>query len=134
MKTDNAFMLGFGSATCLAIGIVLSINDLKRTPPTVTAIPTVATPAPAIANNATTASWFNDGRWGCASNTYATSTMLQVEYHGRFIVVPVLGSGPFESDHKTPNRTRGIDLSKAAFAALADTRLGLITVTIEPLK
>ena len=127
MKTDNAFMLGFGSATCLAIGIVLSINDLKRTPPTVTAIPTVATPVPAIANNATTASWYASDEWACASRDYAIGTVLTVSYQGRSITVPVTSHGPSLALY---NAGRHLDLSRSAFTALADTRLGLITVTI----
>ena len=50
------------------------------------------------------------------------------------IVVTIVDRGPFTKCKKTGEYNREIDLSKAAFARLCDTRAGLIQVKLEVLK
>ena len=52
----------------------------------------------------------------------------------KFIVVTIVDRGPFTKCKKTGEYNREIDLSKAAFARLCDTRAGLIQVKLEVLK
>ena len=75
----------------------------------------------------TTSSWFDDSRWGCASNDFEQGTVLRVEHVGRVILVPVLGRGPKAWQHGVT-----IDLTRPAFAALGNLDDGHISVTISP--
>lgn len=52
----------------------------------------------------------------------------------KFIVVTIVDRGPFTKCKKTGEYSREIDLSKAAFARLCDTRAGLVQVKLEVLK
>lgn len=60
----------------------------------------------------------------CAAWKWPLGSWLEVEHRGRRIVVQVTDRGPAVS------LNRMVDLSEAAFARLADLRLGVITVNI----
>lgn len=65
----------------------------------------------------------------CASWHYPFQTLLRVSSsNGKSVIVRVNDRGPARRLHRI------IDLSEASFAALADTKLGLIPVTIERIK
>ena len=67
---------------------------------------------------------FNPDALTCASWNFPLGAKLEVTYKGRSVFVTVTDRGP----HKRLNRE--IDLSRAAFARLADPRLGLIEVRV----
>lgn len=72
---------------------------------------------------------FDDTQMTCASWHYPFQTLLQVTnlQNGKTIVCRVNDRGPA----KRLNRV--IDLSKAAFLKIADTRRGLVKVTVRPI-
>lgn len=69
----------------------------------------------------------DDAALTCASWDYPFGTRLRVTHAGRSVVVTVTDRGPARRLYA---RGRVIDLSKAAFAALADLRRGVIAVEI----
>ena len=85
----------------------------------------------------TIASFFNSDRIECASRDFPVGTVLKVtrpdvpmnEYPS--ILVPVTSAGPSLAQYANG---RHLDLSKAAFAELADPALGLIQVNVEEVK
>jgi len=99
-----------------------------------------------------TASWYGEKYRGntCADNktvfdpddptlaahrTLPFGTKVKVSItKDKFIVVTIVDRGPFTKCKKTGQYNREIDLSKAAFARLCDTRAGLIQVKLEVLK
>jgi rare lipoprotein A len=73
---------------------------------------------------------FNPGAMTCASWFYPLGTVLKVtktEDPRRWVIVKVTDRGP----NKRLLRTRQIDLSRAAFSALAPLRDGLTRVIVE---
>lgn len=97
----------------------------------------------AVSVAAGTASWYGDECKGkpmangkpfdpeamtCASWHYPFGTRLRVTHGDRSVVVTVTDRGPAR------RLNREIDLSRAAFARLADTRRGLIEVKVEVIK
>lgn len=72
----------------------------------------------------------DDRRYTAASWDYAFGTRLKVTnlQNGRSVVVEVCDRGP---NKKLYSQGRVIDLSKGAFAAIADLRLGVIPIKIE---
>ena len=99
-----------------------------------------------------TASWYGEKYRGntCADNktvfdpdnptlaahrTLPFGTKVKVSItESKHIVVTIVDRGPFTKCKKTGEYSREIDLSKAAFARLCDTRAGLIQVKLEVLK
>lgn len=70
---------------------------------------------------------FNPDALTCASWDYPLGTRLKVSLGSRSVIVTVTDRGPAK------RLNRAIDLSRAAFARLADPDAGLIQVTIEKL-
>lgn len=70
---------------------------------------------------------FNEGALTCASNDYPFNTILKVTNvnNGKFIFCRVNDTGNFKK------YGRIIDLSKGAFKAIGDLKVGLLTVKIE---
>jgi len=71
---------------------------------------------------------FIPSRLTCASWNYPLGTRLLVRHKNRSVIVTVTDRGPAR------RLKREIDLSWAAFKALADPKVGLISVTIEKVK
>lgn len=72
---------------------------------------------------------FDPRKYTCASWDYPLGTMLGVSLNGKTVAAVVTDRGP----HKRLLKTRQIDLSRAAFSALAPLKLGLIQVRVEVL-
>jgi len=70
---------------------------------------------------------FNPDTLTAASWFYAFGTKVVVTHNHRSIVVEITDRGPAK---RLVNAGRKIDLSRAAFARLANPDLGLISVTI----
>lgn len=72
---------------------------------------------------------FNPDAFTCASRFYKLGTILSVSVPGRAggIAVVVTDVGP----HRRLLKTRQLDLSMAAFRALAPLKQGLIQVSVE---
>lgn len=72
---------------------------------------------------------FNQNARTAAHKTLAFGTLVQVtnKRNGRSVVVRVNDRGPFV-------KGRIIDLSKSAFSAIADRRLGVVEVVVEILR
>lgn len=68
---------------------------------------------------------FNMYRKTAASNTLPLGSVARVSYRGKSIQVTITDTGGFH------RHGRIIDLSKAAFAALADTDKGIIWICVE---
>ena len=70
---------------------------------------------------------FNMNAMTCASNTHKMGTKLLVtnKENGKSVVVKVNDTGGFKKYGRT------LDLSKGAFAKIANTKKGLIDVTIK---
>lgn len=73
---------------------------------------------------------FNPDALTCASWFHPLGTRLRVAHGSRTVVVTVTDRGPA----RRLLRTRQLDLSRAAFAALAKPELGLLPVTVTPLQ
>lgn len=71
---------------------------------------------------------FNPQGYTCASWHHPFGTLLRVRTTRHSVIVRVNDRGPNKRLHRI------IDLSEAAFRQLADTKLGLIPVTIEVVK
>lgn len=73
---------------------------------------------------------FNMNAMTCASNTHKMGTKLLVtnKANGKSVVVKVNDTGGFKKYGRT------LDLSKGAFAKIANTSKGVIKVTIKPIK
>lgn len=73
---------------------------------------------------------FDMNKLTTASNSHKMGTMLKVTNvkNGKSVVVKVNDTGGFKK------YGRLLDLSKAAFAQIADLRVGIITVMVEVLK
>lgn len=71
---------------------------------------------------------FNPDRYTCASNTWPLGTWLHVEHDGKSVEVLVTDHGP------DITLGRIIDLSEAAFARIADTKRGVVTVRVTPCR
>ena len=69
---------------------------------------------------------FDPGRFTCASWFHPFGTRLRVRHGRRAVVVTVTDRGPARRLLKS----RQLDLSHAAFAALADPAAGLLPVTV----
>lgn len=67
---------------------------------------------------------FNPDAMTCASNKYRLGTKLKVSYNTNSIIVIITDRGP--------GLNRMIDLSYSAFKQLANPKIGLIEVTVEP--
>lgn len=67
---------------------------------------------------------YDPDQYTCASWDWPLGTRLLVEYGGHGVVVTVTDRGPDK------RLGRDIDLSEAAFAGLADRKLGVISVEI----
>lgn len=97
------------------------------------------------------ASWYGPGFFGkttasgeeftgqdltAAMNNVAFGTRVRVTNanNGKSVVVRVNDRGPFESDGKTPNRTRIIDLSQSAADVIGLRQSGTAPVTVEILE
>lgn len=72
---------------------------------------------------------FDPNKYTCASWDYPLGTMLSVSTNGKTVAVVVTDRGPA----KRLLQTRQIDLSCAAFSALAPLTTGLVQVTVEVL-
>jgi rare lipoprotein A len=74
---------------------------------------------------------FDPGKMTAASWSYPLGTRVRVSLKdsSRAVVVAITDRGPA---HRLVREGSIIDLSEAAFAQLADTRFGLISVTVEP--
>ncbi len=74
----------------------------------------------------------NDEAFTCASWDYSLGIYLQItnEANGKSVICVVSDRGPAKALYK---RGRTIDLSKAAFRAIADLKQGIIEVQIEEL-
>ena len=74
----------------------------------------------------------------CASPTLPFNTRVKITNpnNNKSVIVRVNDRGPWKIiDGKyIPHPTRGFDLSKAAFQSIADTKMGVITVSFEILK
>lgn len=68
-------------------------------------------------------------KYTCASWDYPLGTLLRVSANGKSVAVEVTDRGP----NKRLLKTRQIDLSRAAFIALASLKEGLIQVKVEKL-
>ncbi len=73
---------------------------------------------------------FNPDRPTCASWFHPLGTRLEVRHARRRVVVTVTDRGPA----RRLLRTLQLDLSRAAFAALGNTDLGLLAVTVTPIS
>jgi len=71
---------------------------------------------------------FNPDRLTAASWFYPLGTKVVVAHDGRRVVVEVTDRGPAK---RLVHQGRKIDLSRAAFARLAPTEVGLIDVVIQ---
>lgn len=73
---------------------------------------------------------FNMNAMTCASNTHKMGTKLLVtnKANGKSVVVKVNDTGGFKKYGRT------LDLSKGAFAKIANTSKGVINVNIKPIK
>ena len=73
---------------------------------------------------------FNMNAMTCASNTHKMGTKLLVtnKENGKSVVVKVNDTGGFKKYGRT------LDLSKGAFAKIANIDKGIIKVTIKPIK
>lgn len=74
---------------------------------------------------------FDPDKLTAASWFYDLGTKVRVTHRNKSVVVTIEDRGPAK---RLVRRGRKIDLSQAAFAKLADTRLGLIRVTIRKEK
>lgn len=72
---------------------------------------------------------FDPNKYTCASWDYPLGTMLSVSANGKTVAVVCTDRGP----HKRLLKTRQLDLSRAAFRALASLTTGLVQVTVEVL-
>ena len=70
---------------------------------------------------------FNPDKLTAASWFFDFGTLVVVTHKNRTVVVEITDRGPAK---RLVNAGRKIDLSRAAFAKLADPDLGLITVTV----
>jgi rare lipoprotein A len=70
---------------------------------------------------------FNPGKLTAASWFYDLGTKVVVTHDGRSVVVEITDRGPAK---RLARAGRKIDLSRAAFAKLADPDLGLIDVAV----
>lgn len=70
---------------------------------------------------------FDPDRLTCASWDWPLGTRLLVRHAGRTVCVEITDRGPSQRLHA---QGRALDLSRAAFARLADPRLGVIPVAI----
>jgi hypothetical protein len=70
----------------------------------------------------------DDNAFSCASWDYPFGTRLKITYEGKSIIVLVTDRGP---SRRLYRKGRIIDLSAAAFQALAPLSKGIITVTVE---
>ncbi|EIQ01128.1 lipoprotein [Opitutaceae bacterium TAV1] len=71
---------------------------------------------------------FDPGALTCASWHFPLGIRIEVRHAGRKVTVVVTDRGP---GRRFPDRV--VDLSRAAFARLADPDVGLIEVTVAPL-
>ena len=69
-------------------------------------------------------SYFNPDHLTAAHKTLPFGTKIKVSYKGKSVICVITDRGPFV-------RGRTLDLSKAAFKKLENTRVGLIKVKIE---
>lgn len=74
---------------------------------------------------------FNPSALTCASWDYPLGTWLKVCHKDKIVRVLVTDRGPARRLYR---QGRKIDLSRAAFVKLASPELGLIQVTIQPIK
>lgn len=70
---------------------------------------------------------FNPNALTCASWDFPLGTRLHVTHGSRTVVVTVTDRGPAK---RLVKKGRRLDLSRAAFARLADPKLGLIRVEV----
>jgi rare lipoprotein A len=73
---------------------------------------------------------FDPNRLTAASWVYPLGTKVLVTHESQSVIVEITDRGPAK---RLFRRGRKIDLSRAAFATLADPDLGLIDVTLRPL-
>jgi len=73
----------------------------------------------------------DDSKLTCASWDYPFGSKLRITYQDRSCLVEVTDRGPARRLYRSG---RKLDLSKAAFQALADLRIGVITVSMEEVK
>ena len=73
---------------------------------------------------------FDDSKWTCASWGFGFGTYLRVTNleNGKSVVCRVNDRGPAR------RLSRLIDLTKTAFRQIADTRLGLVKVSVTPVR
>ena len=74
---------------------------------------------------------FNPDAFTCASWDWPLGTRLKISHAGRSVVVVVSDRGPARRLYR---KGRAIDLSRAAFAKLADIKSGVVEINIERLK
>lgn len=76
---------------------------------------------------------FDPAKLTAASWFYPLGTKLRVTLHGpnRSVIVTVTDRGPA---HSLVRDGRIIDLAEAAFAQLTTTRIGLVSVTVRPVR
>ncbi len=74
---------------------------------------------------------FDPAALTCASWAYPLGTMLRVTSGGKSVVVCVTDRGP---NKRLVAQGRIIDLAKAAFVMLGDTRAGVVPVRVEVVK
>lgn len=74
------------------------------------------------------ASWYAGGGMVCASRLYPVGSWVKVTYGRAKIVVQVTSRGPAWRFFR---KGRIVDLSRTSFGWLANSRIGLIDVTVE---
>ncbi|MBI3191200.1 MAG: septal ring lytic transglycosylase RlpA family lipoprotein [Pedosphaera parvula] len=74
---------------------------------------------------------FDPDAFTAASWFFPLGTWVSVTCGSQVVVVEITDRGPAE---RLVQQGRVIDLSHAAFARLADPKLGLITVTVQPAR
>ena len=74
---------------------------------------------------------YNENQMSCASWDYPFGTRLKINHKGKSVIAVVNDRGPNRRLYK---RGRKIDLSSAAFGALAPLSQGVIPVTVEVIK
>ncbi len=82
---------------------------------------------------------FDDNKLTCASWDYSFGTKLRIinRFNGHTTVVEVTDRGPFKGIQSAGYRKKGIptlDLSKAAFSAIAPLKSGLVEVQVEVIE
>jgi rare lipoprotein A len=81
---------------------------------------------------------FNMDSLTCASPTLPFGTLVEITNpaNNKSVIVRVNDRGPWKNINgkMVPHPTRGFDLSKSAFQSIANTKMGVVTVSFTILK